>query len=255
MTAKILLLDCETKPNIVYVWRLFDERIPSDNVIEQGATICWAAKWYGESKIMFDSIHQSTRRQMVRRIKELMDEADAIVGYNTMRFDWPVLQQEILQLGMKPPSPVKHIDLLRTVRKEFRFPSNKLDYVSQALGLGKKVEHKGMALWKGCMAGNDADWKMMEKYNKQDVALLEPLYEKLRPWMKSHPNMALYVDSDKPVCPHCGGHRLQRRGTQKTTTNIYPRYQCREDKCGKWSRGRFNIMDKEQRGNVLIPQS
>lgn len=252
---KLLFVDIETSPAVAYIWRLATEYINPDNIVKPGHTLCWAAKWYGDKNVMFDSIQKSTRRQMIRGIHELMDEADAVCHYNGSKFDLPVLHQEMLQLDMKPPSPVKQIDLLKTARGEFRFLSNKLDYVSQALGLDKKVAHKGMDLWTECMAGDEEAWKTMEKYNKQDVVLLEPLYEKLRPWMKSHPNMALYTNSDKPVCPHCGGSKIQRRGYAHANTLIYPRFQCRTQGCGKWSRGRFNVLDKEQRANILVPQS
>lgn len=247
---KALLLDIETAPNTVYVWRLFDERVPVDNLISPGYTLCWSAKWLGKREVMFDSIHRSKPDAMIRRIHALLDEADAVIHYNGSRFDIPVLQQEILQLGLTPPSPVKQIDLLDTARKQFRFPSNKLDYVSQALGLGKKVSHKGMELWRGCMAGDAASWRVMERYNRQDVKLLEPLYHKLKPWIKGHPNAALFLDSKRPVCPTCGSHNLQARGIAKTTTLVYHRFQCKE--CGKWSRGRVNIMSKERKASVLV---
>lgn len=248
---KALLLDIETAPNLVYVWRLFDERVPVDNLIKPGYTLCWSAKWLGSKTVLFDSIHHSKPETMIRRIHALLDEADAVIHYNGSRFDIPVLQQEILQLGLAPPSPVKQIDLLDTARKQFRFPSNKLDYVSRALGLGKKVAHKGMELWKGCMDGDDASWRTMERYNKQDVRLLEPLYQKLKPWIKGHPNAALFKDSNRPMCPTCGSHNLQARGIAKTTTLTYQRFQCKE--CGKWSRGRQNIMAKERKASVLVP--
>jgi len=131
--------------------------------------MCWAAKWHGEKEVLFDSVYKSAPRKMLTNIHKLMDEADAIVHYNGTKFDIPTLSQEFLQIGLKPPSPAKQIDILLTARKQFRFPSNKLDYVAQALGLGSKLEHKGMRLWRDCMDRKADAWKIMEKYNKQDV--------------------------------------------------------------------------------------
>ncbi len=54
---------------------------------------------------------------------------------------------------MFPPAPFKEIDLLTVAKGRFRFVSNKLDYVAQQLGLGKKTEHSGHELWVQCMAG------------------------------------------------------------------------------------------------------
>ena len=147
--------------------------------------------------------------------------------------DLPILNKEFLLHSLNPPSPAKKIDLLRTVRSNFRFTSNKLDYVSQQLGLGKKVEHEGFELWLKCMDKDSAAWSRMEKYNIQDVILLEKLYYKLLPWIKSLPNHNL--ESDSHVCPSCGSKHLQKRGTNQTITATYQRYQCKG--CGSWSQG------------------
>lgn len=230
---KILLLDIETSPNTAFVWGLFDQNIPITAIKESSAVLCWSAKWYGEKEIMFDSVHVSSEKKMLKGIHKLLNEADAVVHYNGTRFDIPVLNKEFILNDMTPPAPYKQIDMLRVARGQFRFTSNKLDYVSQALGLGSKTKHAGYQLWVDCMAGDDAAWKKMEEYNKQDVLLLEKVYDKFRPWIKNHPNENLYTD--KVVCPVCGGNHLQRRGTSVAVNVVRQRYQCID--CGKWSVG------------------
>ncbi len=89
---------------------------------------------------MFDSIQKSGKQKMLDSVHKLLDEADAIVHYNGSRFDIPILHKEFLLAGMPPPAPAKQIDLLQVARRQFRFVSNKLDYVSQALGLGSKTD-------------------------------------------------------------------------------------------------------------------
>ena len=247
---KLLFLDIETAPNKVFAWGLFDQNISIDQIVENGYTLCWAAKWRGERKVHFDAVWRSGAKKMAAGIHALLDEADAVVHYNGNKFDIPTLNKEFLLHGMPPPSPAKQVDLLLEVRREFRFSSNKLDHVARSLGLGQKVQHKGMALWSECMAGVESAWRTMERYNKGDVTLLEKVYDRTLPWLKKHPNMALFVDSKKMVCPNCGGHQLQARGTAQTTVSIYQRYQCRG--CGKWSRGRQNIMAKERKPSVLV---
>jgi DNA polymerase elongation subunit (family B) len=173
---------------------------------------------------------------MLRSIYYLLDEADAVVHYNGTKFDIPTLNQEFISVGLTPPSSYKQIDLLRTTRGQFRFPSNKLDYVSRVLGLGQKLEHKGHDLWIGCMEGNQECWATMEKYNIQDVVLLEKLYNKLRPWIKNHPNVGLYAEVETAMCPVCGGSHLTKRGKAHTALGTYTRFRCND--CGKWSRSR-----------------
>ena len=50
---RLLLLDIETSPAIVYCWRLHDENIGIDQIISPGRTICWGAKWYGERPMYY----------------------------------------------------------------------------------------------------------------------------------------------------------------------------------------------------------
>ena len=230
---KILLLDIETSPMSAYVWGLFDQNIGLNQMIDTSKVLCYTAKWYDDKEIYFDSIHKSRHKTMLKGIHDLLDMADAVITYNGNKFDLPVLNKEFLLHGFNPPSPYKSIDLLRTVRRNFRFASNKLDHVSQQLGLGKKVEHEGFELWLKCMSKDSEAWKKMEKYNVQDVVLLEKLYIKLLPWIQSHPNQNLFSDSH--CCPTCSSQKIQKRGTAITTTGVYQRYQCRA--CGTWSQG------------------
>jgi DNA polymerase elongation subunit (family B) len=230
--VKILLLDIETAPNVAYVWGLWQQNVAVDQIQNSGYVMCWSAKWYDEPKIRFDSLYQSTERGMLRGIHKLLDEADIAVHYNGAKFDIPTLNKEFVLKGMKPPAPYRQVDLYRVVRDAFRFPSNKLDYVSQALGLARKVRHRGFQLWVDCMAKEARAWREMEKYNRQDVVVLEQLYDRLKPWITSHPNHGAYDDG--AVCPKCGSVRHQRRGEQVTTTLRYARYQCLD--CGGWFR-------------------
>lgn len=245
---KILLADIETAPNIAYVWGLFKENIPIQRLISSGYILSWAAKWYGEDKIMFDSIQHKPAVDMLNEIHGLLDAADVVVHYNGSNFDIPTLNKEFVVNRMAPPSPYYQVDLLKVARNQFRFPSNKLAYVTEALGLTKKVEHIGWELWVRCMNGDPEAWKMMEEYNKGDIPPLEDLYNMLRPWIRNHPNHALYQE-DKAVCPTCGGKHYHRRGKVTTRAGVYERYQCQS--CGTWFRGNKNQVSPS-RQNMLV---
>jgi len=231
-SPKILLLDIETAPNLVHVWGLWGQNIGLNQIQAAGYVLCWASKWLGEPEIMFSSVRKG-KKTMLKQIHKLLSEADAVIHYNGTKFDVPTLNKEFISHGMMPPAPYKEIDLLKTARKKFRFPSNKLDYIAKALGFGGKIRHEGHELWTGCMAGNDAAWERMEKYNTHDVALLEKVYYHLLPWISDHANIALY--ENRLACPNCGGVRHQRRGYHYTRAAKYQRYQCKD--CGNWFRG------------------
>jgi len=251
---KILLLDIETAPNLATVWGLWNQNIGINQILDAGYTLCWAAKWLGERKISFDSVMNSSPEVMVRGIHSLIDEADAVIHYNGTKFDMPTLNKEFLLFEMSPPSPYKQIDLLQTARKQFRFPSNKLDYVARSLGLGTKTKHTGHELWLKCMNKDEKAWKLMERYNKQDVKLLEKVYHRLLPWIKAHPNMGLYSEnSDETVCTNCGSADLQRRGFSRTSVSVYQRWQC--NACGSWQRTRKHEKDLYDTSKVLIREN
>lgn len=246
---KTLMLDIETSPNKVFTWGLFNQNIAINQIDEAGYTLCWAAKWLNEPHMKFASLHKDGKEKMLMEIYRLINEADVVIHFNGIKFDMPTLNKEFLLLGWSPPSPCLQVDLYRVVRKQFRFPSNKLDYVCQALGLGGKTQHKGMELWRECMAGLDSAWRKMEKYNRRDVVLLEKLYQRLLPWIPNHPNHGLFVDQDDRVCPNCGGSNLHKRGRYYTATMSYQRYRCVD--CGSWSKERHNDLTKGKRQRIV----
>lgn len=245
---KILLLDIETAPALGWVWRLFKENIGINQVVQSGYVLCWAAKWLDQKKLHYRSLKDSSEEDMLQGIYDLVNEADIVIHYNGDRFDMPTLNKEFALFDLDPPAPYQSIDLLKVVRKNFRLESNKMDYVCQMFGLGEKVSVT-FELWRDCIAGDRKAWALMKKYNKQDVLLLESLYERLLPWITNHPNMALFLDKDRPMCTNCGSTSLHRHGVRRTKTQQYPRYQCQD--CGTWVRGRKTEVDKDRRDNIL----
>lgn len=253
---KLLLLDVELAPNLATVWGIWNQNIGINQLLETSRVLCFAAKWYGESEEFFFSEKKHKRKRMLKALHKFMDEADAIIHYNGQRFDIPVINREFLLENILPPTPYKQIDLLRVVKKQFRFVSNKLDHVCDELGLGTKVKHQGHELWLACMDGDAEAWRVMEEYNKQDVTLLEKLYDKLLPWITNHPNHAIYKqtkDTDlllDKICPNCGSVALVKRGTQATSTRRYQRFRCTD--CGTWSRSvQCTRIPTESRDNML----
>jgi hypothetical protein len=212
--------------------------------------LCWAAQWGGEREVMY---YPHNDKDMVHTMWDLLDEADAVVHYNGTAFDMKHFNREFALVGLPPPSHYHQIDLLKTVRKNFKLASNKLDWVVQYFGLGGKVKHAGIELWYGCMAGDKRDWAIMERYNKKDVKLLPRLYRFLLPWIHNHPNLGMWVDDPtKPTCPQCASTDLVKKGTQyNTKAASYDRYKC--NACGTPARSR--LQSKTTSPNVLVREN
>jgi RNase_H superfamily len=247
--VKILLLDIETAPHKAYVWGLWDQNITLDRLEEPGFTLCFSARWLGTKKILFHSVEQDGHKNMIIAAHKLLDEADAVVHFNGTKFDIPILRGEFLLRNMRPPSPFKQIDLYRVFRRQFRFPSNKLDYALRILDIGEKVRHRGMDLWKGCMKKDPKCWREMKRYNIGDIKGLEPLYKRLLPWINNHPNHGTFAGHDHPTCTNCGSTHLQARGDARTKVGVYRRYQCMG--CGTWVRGACSVLPRGSQQKVL----
>jgi hypothetical protein len=241
----ILLFDLETAPLRAFTWGLWNQNISATKqLITDSFMLTWSAKWYGKKKVYGDKL---TKKEVLaeddKRICEslhaLLDQADVIIGHNGDKFDVKVANTRFILNGLTPPSPSKQIDTLKMAKKHFRFTSNRLDYIGQVLGVGRKIDTGGFDLWSRCLQGEAKAMNEMLRYNKQDVLLLEEVYDKLKPFCNVNTNLG--VDSDKRSCPKCGGHHLQSRGYAYTTTGKFQRFQCVD--CGGWSRGRTNIRD------------
>lgn len=246
---KILVFDIETAPKIAYVWRFFKENISAKQVKEHGHIMSFAAKWLGEGDIFYEENRKDNDRTIVKRMCDLLDQADMVIAHNGERFDMKQVRARAVIHGLKPPSPVKVIDTLKIAKNEFAFPSNSLEYLTNIMGCKtKKDGHKkfpGFELWLECLRGNDEAWKEMKEYNIQDVITLEELYYKFRPYDTKHPNLAVYAENkDDTVCPKCGGNHVQWRGYSFTNVAKYRRYQCVD--CGGWGRSRYSLLDRNE---------
>lgn len=233
---KILQFDIESAPALAWVYGLYDQNIPIHSVVQNPRMIAFTAKWYGKKKIYAFSEYHQSRQEMLEQMHEMLEEADVVVGWNSKRFDVKWVNSEFMVEGMKPPSPYKHLDLFTETRRVARFLSYKLDYVSKRLLDDQKIDYNMLRMWEKVSdpltteAERKREWNAMIRYARKDTALLEPLFEKLLPWIKMpHP-----VSSNPDACHNCGG-RLRTNGQAKTLYSVYERLRCVE--CGKSHRG------------------
>lgn len=229
---RILILDLETKPTKVFVWRAYGEQhIGIDQIVESGGVICVGAKWLGEKKTYLFSDWEHGHQGMLEEVHKMMSYADAIIWYNGDRFDGPLLQGEFLLAGLEPTPPTTTIDLLKAVRK-FGFFINKLAYIGPLLKVGEKIKTEGFTLWTSVIAGDPGAQKRMSKYCIQDVELTEQLYLKIRAFIRNHPHVGTVGGKQ---CGACGSTHIQSRGSRRTRAFKIQRLQCQT--CGSWSDG------------------
>ena len=255
MAAKILVIDIETAPETAYIWKRFKETVGQTQIKEPGYVMCVAWRWLGqpgESISLYG--HRSWNRgertndwAIIKKVHELLEEADIVVGHNIRSFDMATLNGRFAFWGLNPPTPYKICDTLEVIRKRFNLPSNSLESVSHYFNIPIK-EKQPFTLWRDCMNGVAEAWTKMVAYCEHDVAVTEQLYKKIIPWADLHPNMGQYDElGTQEVCTKCGSVDLIRKGFQLTSVHQYQRYQCKA--CGGYSRSRTPI--KQSRKHIL----
>ena len=242
----ILLYDIENSPGLGWVWEMWNTNVIA--MEQDWYMLSFAYKWLNTDDIGFVSIFQDPEfvsdttndYYVAERLAALLDHADVLVAHNGDKFDRKKSNTRFLYWGIDSPSPYRTVDTWKLAKKDFSHFSNALKELGRVHELGDKEHHTGFELWRECMAGNSAFWKTMEKYNRQDVRLLEQVYIKLLPWMGApgqtkHLNFGFWYGG-KMICPNCGHNKLVQKGTHRTTVSEFPTYQC--ERCRSFSRSR-----------------
>jgi len=233
---RTLLFDIENAPGTAYIWQLKNDYINPGMLKDEWYMLCWAAKWLGEKKIMSSALYEHKGynpkkpcdKAILGDLWKLLDGADIVVAHNGDKFDVKKSNARFIRNGMTPPSPYRTVDTLKEAKKHFMFISNRLNELGRILNVGEKIRTGGFDLWEDCMNGDLRAWKKMVRYCKNDVILLEKVYLKLRPYMRTHPNISIIKGSAS--CSKCGSVNLRGRGYFYTNASKKHVYECKD--CG-----------------------
>lgn len=228
--SKILICDIEWSPAKAYVWKMWDENISPDQLIDPGGLLCFGAQWLGVKEIMFMSEWEHGKHAMAVKLRELLDEAEAVITYNGNRYDLPKIRGHLMLEGLQPFAPPTSIDLIKTI-KGLGFVMNRLAYIAPLLGIGEKMKHQGFGLWRSVLEGDEKAQRKMQKYCMQDVRVTTKLYQHILPFITDHPHLG----DNKGACGACGSNHVQLRGFRRTKAFKTQRLQCQD--CGAWSSG------------------
>lgn len=179
---KILYLDIETSLMKAYIYDLYDEgnkRITRDMIDSRRFVINWAAAWVQPIKyvigggIMSEVVTPREARQqddhrILKRLFDLMDESDYVVGHNAKGFDIKILKWRFLKHGMGYPAESKYIDTL-TMARETKPETRGLEDLSVQLG-GRPKRGLRKTEWRQIVeTGDEALLHKADNYCRGDV--------------------------------------------------------------------------------------
>ena len=178
---KRIFFDIEVSPNILFSWRIGgDVVLTHDTIIQERAIMCICWKWEGEDKVSSLEWNKGDDKQLLEKFAKVIDSADEVIGQNSDSFDIKWLRTRCIYHDIPVSPKFNSLDTLKMAKAGFRFNCNKLDYMGQFLGFGGKIK-TDYDLWKDIVLKNDKEaMSKMVKYCKQDVILLEKVYEKLQ---------------------------------------------------------------------------
>lgn len=229
---KILFYDFETSPLVALTWTRWTDKGVA-KVIKESELLSLAFKWEGQKTIeVVTRRGEKTDKKLVETAHKLFNQADIIIAHNGDKFDKKKSNTRALFNRVKPPARVASVDTLKVAKKHFAFSGNSLDALAEYLKVGRKLTNPGIDMWWGCMNGDSASWKLLERYNAHDVRLLEGVYAHLKPWIDNHPNVARMLNNGTTSCPVCGSKDTVKRGMFYTTTTVRQRWRCKT--CGNW---------------------
>lgn len=183
--------------------------------------------------IIDDLVHfkknKTDDRRVVKTLRDLISDADILVGHNIKAHDLKNLKAKIVEYRLKPPKMPLIVDTL-TWAREFGFTSRKLGDLCKKLSLEHKLSHSAGVFLRAAMGDKEAIKEIVE-YGKGDIPTLRQLYKILRPYAKSHPNNNLFRGDNIECCPRCGGMKFKNDGKVYTQSTVRQQFRCKAPKC------------------------
>lgn len=239
-----MLFDLETSAILLYAWKLGDEIWNPKFIRRNWFVLCWSAKWLGEKKIYRSSLPQfrgykelpnrtekNIDEGVVAGLWKLLNECNIAVAHNLRGFDRKKANTRFIINGMPPPSHYDIVDTLTVARTQFKFTSNKLGYLADKLGVKHKLDAGGFDTWDDIEWGKAKAWRRMIKYCDGDLAPLEGIYEKMKPWMPRHPyhsaSTQVLTEEDKGCNKKsCKGKGMVKDGIRRTKSGMFQKFRC-----------------------------
>jgi hypothetical protein len=175
-SANILYFDIEVSKSLYFNYgaKVHSKYLSTDDLYRSRYIICWSASYLGSDTVWSECVTSEeaqgwTDARILPRLRELMDAADILAGHNLDLFDVKHVNARLLLNGLEPVIGKKTLDTLKIARSKFAFESNRLDFISQALGFRPKDDIRNSDWLKIVTTGDAKTLKKVNKYCKGDV--------------------------------------------------------------------------------------
>lgn len=166
-------------------------------------------------------------KRLLKQVWERLAAADVWVTWFGKGFDIKFVNTRLVDGGMPALPPIPHIDLYFTAKHHLKLSSNRLASVQDFLQLPTAKTPLTKRCWRRAQAGDVPSIRYIIDHCEKDVMVLEEAYERLKPYVRQHPNV-----DPAAGCRVCSGF-VQRRGlTLVASGRKLQRVQC--TKCGHW---------------------
>lgn len=222
---KRMFFDIETSYNKIADFACgYGKTVGPHQILKERAIICICWKWQGEDKVhhlQWDK--DQCDKRMLQDFTDVLAEADEVIGHNGDRFDIKWVRTRCLFHDIPFNANIKSLDTLKKAKNAFYFNSNKLDYIAKFLGVGSKTDTGGFQLWLDVCEKNDKEaMHKMITYCKNDVVILEKVFDKMQSYIHQNSHTGVARGGDKYCCPACGSDNIRllsmpvtRAGTQQ----------------------------------------
>ena len=229
---KRMFFDIETSYNVIADFACgWNKSIGPHQILKERAIICICWKWEDEDKVNYlkwDD-NQCDKKMLTEFSKEI-ERADEVIGHNGDKFDLRWLRGRCIIHQLPFPTYVKSLDTLKKVRAAGYFNSNKLDYLGKILLGHGKVDTGGFQLWVDICENKckEAMHKMI-LYCKNDVVLLQDVFDKLSPYITHNTHVGVADGGEKYTCKGCGGSNIEfKKNVYTPTGNVQRLVECRD---------------------------
>lgn len=237
---KRLFFDIETSPMLVYSWRIGNKiSLSHENIVKNWGIITICYKWEFEDEVHSLTWDNQNDKEILKDFIKIALQADEMIGHNGDRFDIKKIRTRCIYHRIPMMPKYRTLDTLKKSRGSFYFDSNKLDYIGEYLGLGRKMQHEGFSLWIKCLNNDEKALDTMVEYCMRDVVLLEDVYHALEHYIKPNTHAGVHNGLPKWSCPICASESVKFVKTDVTQKGTLSRVvQC--DDCGQV----YNINNK-----------